>query len=168
VSIGVPGDRSIVLEPTALNRPDDVSSAEVSADISLVPPEFSGAPPRSTREPEPVLLTALAPAEKPRPIYFTPQELHQHPIPIDRVITEEAGRVYPDSATSLSIYINDKGTVDKVDIATTNNPALAAEFADRFRKARYVPGKISGLAVASEFRVEVISTSTHLGLQPKQ
>jgi hypothetical protein len=158
VSIGVPLEASSTVKQGDRGEPTEIMPRPERPGNSA--PEKEGLANARERDTFPLTMPIPAPAEKPVPIYFTPQELHQHPIPVGRVLSEEEGRVYPDSVTNLSIYVSNKGRADKVVIAATNNPALAAEFAEQFRNVRYVPGKISGLSVNSELRVEVFSKSS--------
>jgi hypothetical protein len=113
-----------------------------------------------------VILTNLSPIPPPTPIYFTRQELHQPPIPLSRVLIEEADRSYPDSVTTLSIFISSKGTVDRVEVMAADDTSIAQEFAAQFLIARFLPGKISGVSVNSEFRVEVVSQRARVFFQP--
>lgn len=104
--------------------------------------------------------------EKPKPIYFTAQELHLRPSPIGTVLQEEPGRIYWDSKTYLRILINEQGLVDHAEILDTTNPVFAQEVLQAFAKARYIPGAIAARKVHSELRVEVLS-SNNLGMTIK-
>lgn len=152
-SVAPPGS---VREPTLAPAAPETVSLAAGATVSVLPSEGIV---RRMEEGGAFPLSLPTPPEPPAPIYFTLSELHQHPLPIGRILIEEEDRIYADSVTALAVFINAVGGVDRVHILKTDHPVQADEFAEHFRHARYVPGKIAGRAVSSELRVEVRSTS---------
>lgn len=90
--------------------------------------------------------------------YFKGSELTQRPRPIEPV--ELSYPPTPDGDWSgvlvLRLLISETGSVDQVIVETADLPAVFQDEAVmRFTKARFDPGRINGVEVKSQMRVEV-------------
>jgi len=64
----------------------------------------------------------------------------------------------------LTLFINERGTVDRVRLETPEVPAPLANAArETFRAATFDPGSIEGRAVKSQLKIEVDFESNEAG-----
>ncbi len=132
-------------EALVVRVPDDPSQesapvTELPALLSTGDGQFIQAPP------------VPAPSAK---VYRNGAELHQRPIPLMRIELSDLAREFPGARGRYYVQINETGVVDDVRVGEGSDPALALAYQARLRAMRFVPGKITGQAVASELVIEI-------------
>ena len=109
--------------------------------------------------------TAAAPVRPSGPVYHVAGELDPPPRPLQDIEPEyppEAG--YQPGTVVLRLYIDEAGSVDRVDVLQAT-PAGLFENAARsaFAAARFSPGRIAGVPVKCQLTIEVEFTPINRG-----
>lgn len=92
-------------------------------------------------------------------VYLAANVLSKRPVPHEDVVV-----TYPESSDErgvfkvvLTIFVNERGTVDRI---TVDDPALPALFTnaamDAFSRVTFSPGLVADRAVKSRVRIEII------------
>jgi hypothetical protein len=93
------------------------------------------------------------------PYYFHSRELTEKPLVL-RDIPPDVGNLLPDVTPQVPVvrlFINEAGTVDKVLLERSDLPEFAELLLhDVFSKVNFRPGKIDGVAVKSQVKIEVL------------
>jgi hypothetical protein len=90
--------------------------------------------------------------------YFPSTELTDRPSVLHDVPSEQFIDLppLPNQSVILRLFINEYGNIDKVKIEESFLPeAIEQMLIDTFSKAKFQPGKIGGLPVKSQIRIEV-------------
>lgn len=136
-----------------------VSRGAVDAGQNEKPPVdlvVNAAPQRQQMDETPSLLAIAKPAE---PHYFESRELTQKPlimqdVPADLVLDLPD---VPVQAAVLRMLINEYGDIDQVIVVNSLLPDFARQMVvDAFAKTRFHPGRINGLPVKSQIRIEIM------------
>lgn len=106
----------------------------------------------------PASTPAVAIQAPPQPHYFRVSELTEKP----HVVQDIASNLVlvtpdiPSQAAVLRLFINDEGSIDKVEIEESRLPAQAQRrIVDAFSGIRFQPGKIGRLSVRSQLRIQI-------------
>jgi len=123
---------------------------------------------QATSQPELVPQSRLQEAETvsdfhivvpPKPYYFQPNELTEQPeVVVD--ISSDLSPILSSGVAQLAIlnlFINEDGDIDEVVVENSllSEPAQHL-MKDAFSKTQFTPGKVAGLAVKSQLRIEVM------------
>jgi len=90
--------------------------------------------------------------------YVTPDQLSKRPAALGTVSVPYPDVEHPNEVArvTLTLFINERGTVDRVRLETPDVPAPFADAArETFRTATFDPGSIEGHAVKSQLQIEV-------------
>ena len=105
------------------------------------------------------------PARVQGPVYHLPGELDPPPLPlqdIEPVYPPEAG--FQPGTVVLRLFIDENGTVERVDVVQASSPGLFENAArTAFLAARFSPGRIAGIAVKCQLTIEVEFTPINRG-----
>ncbi|MBI3229318.1 MAG: hypothetical protein HYZ45_03790 [Burkholderiales bacterium] len=96
--------------------------------------------------------------------YFNSKELSEKPQVIEDIGHDIALDTPGAPAQTLVIllYINEEGTIDKVELLQANLPhEMALAVADNFRRLKFKPGQLHGVAVKSLLKIEVQLEATN-------
>ena len=108
---------------------------------------------------------AATPARAQGPVYHLPGELDPPPRPlqdIEPVYPPEAG--FQPGTVVLRLFIDESGTVERVDVVQTSSAGLFENAArTAFLAARFSPGRIAGIAVKCQLTIEVEFTPINRG-----
>lgn len=136
---------------TAASAPTPESSLPANQATAVNPPTTSA------------ISTAPAATENPAQAevayYYPPRQLHQKPQVIED-IESNMSLTLPGIETQnviLRLFINELGAIDHVDVeqSSLTTDAVAA-VSGAFGKLRFTPGKIDGVAVKSQLKIEVL------------
>jgi hypothetical protein len=96
----------------------------------------------------------------PLPEYFDAAEVTSRATILDEIDFDlpELSQIGGSGKTILTLYINETGRIDKVDIESTGNidSELVNAVARQFGKAAFQPATIDDVAVKSRMRVEIL------------
>lgn len=96
----------------------------------------------------------------PLPNYFDATEVSTRASALDEIDFDlpELGQIGGSGKTILTLYVNEAGRIDKVDIESTGgvDSALVNGVARQFGKANFQPATIDDVAVKSRMRVEIL------------
>ena len=108
---------------------------------------------------------AAAPKRAQGPVYHLAGELDPPPRPLQDIEPEyppEAG--FQPGSVVLRLYIDETGSVDRVDVLRAAPPGLFENAArTAFAAARFSPGRIAGIAVKCQLTIEVEFTPINRG-----
>lgn len=151
VNPGSPEPAKVISEPQPTVEPESGSSSQASAPISTSPPQPGHASTPGAGAPE-------MPGEEVA-YYYPTRQLQQKPRVIEDIDTNLT-LTLPGIETQnviLRLFINEHGGIDHIDIEqTTLEPEVVAAVSGAFGKLRFSPGKIDGLAVKSQLKIEVL------------
>lgn len=100
-----------------------------------------------------------APLGIPLPHYYGPREVEVRARPVREIDLEPPEvRNFPGQGKLvLLLWINESGTVDRVDIDSSEvAEALRKIIVDQFRQAAFTPAQLDGKAVKSRMKIEVV------------
>lgn len=103
--------------------------------------------------------TPLPASGVPLPIYFSADEVTQRAEILEDVIFElpEVSQIMGTGKTILTLFINEAGSVDKMEIEADGiSEVLAHAVALPFGKAAFQPAQLDGVAVRSRMRIEIM------------
>jgi hypothetical protein len=100
--------------------------------------------------------------------YFAPKELSEKPHLLQDIPPDLALSVPDISPRSviLQLLINEEGSIDRVVMSDFALPEQAKQLlTDTFSKIKFQPGKIDGVAVKSQFKIEVMLQDQELAAE---
>ncbi|HUP07491.1 MAG TPA: TonB family protein [Caldimonas sp.] len=151
--------------PGVRPRSDDAKSAMPTRAPGVMPERAPGAAARAGVAGNSASRDAGPPARAPAALYHLAGELDPPPRPLDDiepVYPPEAG--FQPGAVVLRLYIDESGTVERVDVLQANPPGLFENAArTAFAAARFSPGRIAGIAVKCQLTIEVEFTPINRG-----
>lgn len=152
--------------PTPVPGPTPVSVPETASPPKPIPESAANATSATATTADAAAATTSAPdARAPAnlnedvPYYYPVRQLHQKPQVIEDIATDFT-LILPGIETQnviLRLFINDRGSIDHIDIEQTSlPPEVVAVVRAVFSKLRFMAGKIDGMAVKSQIKIEVL------------
>lgn len=95
----------------------------------------------------------------PLPYYYGPREVSERPKPVHEINLEppELRGVPGHGKLVLKLWINEVGTVDRVEVETSQvADTMEKVITEQFRQATFAPAQIDGKAVKSRMKIEVV------------
>lgn len=132
----------------------DAVAAALEVPATAVPLDFISAAAEAANEAPPD--TALA---APAMLEYLPAErLDRRPVPLGDIDVYPSflGTYSGEGSVVLVLFIGSAGRVDKMEVESSNLPAIFAETAmEAFRRASFTPGMKGGQAANSRIRIEI-------------
>ncbi len=137
-------------DPGAQPKPDPIPQSAASTPASA---------PAATSASDAANAPAVASPSEEVAYYYPARQLHQKPQVIEDIDTNLT-LTLPGIETQnviLRLFINERGGIDHIDIEQSSlAPEVVAAVSGAFGKLRFTPGKIDGLAVKSQLKIEVL------------